>query len=168
MATSFRVHYFHLVWSTKERRNLIVPKIKERLYPYMGGIIRKSGGTLLDIGGIPNHVHLLIELSNLDKFTALIRNTKASSTGWIKQEFPDDFFAWQDGYGSFTVSKSQIDNVKHYIQNQEIHHKTQSFETEFINFLKVHQIDYDEKFVGPQWRHSLRAKLLYTRVVNRA
>ena len=89
MASSHRVHFFHLVWSTKERKNLILPKVQSKLYPYMGGIVRKCKGSLMEIGGIANHVHLLIEISNLDGYTTLIRNTKASSTGWLKKEFPE-------------------------------------------------------------------------------
>lgn len=74
MASSHRVHFFQLIWSTKGRQDLILPKIQNKLYAYMGGIVRKTGGSLLEIGGIPNHVHLLVELSNLDRFTALIKN----------------------------------------------------------------------------------------------
>src|SRR5262249_34529676 len=116
MAASHRVHLFHLVWSTKGRKNFILPKMEERLYAYMGGIVRKNEGNLLEIGGMSDHVHLLVELSNLDRFMALVRDTKASSTAWIKKEFPaNSFFAWQDGYGSFSVSHSQIDKVREYI-----------------------------------------------------
>ena len=148
MASSNRVHFFHLIWSTKERKNLILPKIQNRLYSYMGGVIRKSGGTLLEIGGIANHVHLLIELSNLESFTSLIRNTKASSSNWVKQEFPDcSYFAWQSGYGSYSVSYSQIEKVRAYIQNQEHHHKTLSFEEEYLNFLKTCNVQYDERYI---------------------
>ena len=115
MGSSHRAHYFHLVWSTKGRQDFILPKVQERLYPYMGGIVRKSGGVLLEIGGIPNHVHILVGVSNLDHFTALVRNTKASSSGWLKEEFPECLrFGWQDGFGSFTVSYSMVDTVREY------------------------------------------------------
>jgi putative transposase len=147
MAGSHRVHFFHLVWSTKERRNLILPKMEERLYAYIGGIIQKRGN-LLEIGGIENHIHLLIELSNLDDFTALIRNTKSFSTSWIKKEFPlNKNFAWQDGYGSFSVSCSQIDKTRAYIKNQKQHHQRLSFEQEFLQFLKAHKVKFDERYI---------------------
>jgi REP element-mobilizing transposase RayT len=114
----------------------------------MGGVIRKSGGTLLEIGGIANHVHLLVELSNLDHFTALIRNTKASSSTWLKQEFLEcRHFAWQDGYGSYSVSYSQIEKVREYIKNQEKHHKTQTYEEEYIKFLNTCNVQYNKRYV---------------------
>ena len=147
MAGSHRVHFFHLVWSTKERRNLILPKMEERLYAYIGGIIRKKA-SLLEIGGIENHIHLLIELSNLDLFSTLIRDTKSHSTSWIKKEFPlNKDFAWQDGYGSFSVSSSQIEKTRNYIKNQKQHHQSFSFEQEFLQFLKVHKAQFDERYI---------------------
>lgn len=85
MTSSHRVHFFHLIWSTKGRKNLILPKMQNDLFSYMGGIVKKNGGSLLEIGGIENHVHLFLELSNVDKFTALLRNTKAVSSGWLKK-----------------------------------------------------------------------------------
>ncbi len=148
MANSHRVHFFHFIWSTKERKNLILPKIQQSLYSYMGGIIRKNKGSLLEIGGIANHVHLLVEISNLDIYTALIRSTKASSSSWIKKEFIEcRDFAWQDGYGSFSVSSSLIDRVREYIKNQEQHHQTQSYEEEYIKFLDVNKVKYDRRYV---------------------
>jgi len=147
MAGSHRVHFFHLIWSTKERRHLILPKMEERLYAYIGGIIRKRGN-LLEIGGIKNHIHLLIELSNLDDFTTLIRNTKSFSTAWMKKEFPlNKDFAWQDGYGSFTVSYSQIEKTRAYIKNQKQHHQRFSFEQEFLQLLKAHKLKFDEHYL---------------------
>ncbi len=148
MASSHRVHFFHLIWSTKGRENLILPKTKNALYEYMGGIIRNTGGSLIEIGGIANHVHLLIELSNLDRFTALLRNVKSSSTTWLKQKYPDcRFFAWQDGYGSYSVSFSQLERTREYIRKQEEHHQRHSFEEEYLNFLKLNQVQFDPRFV---------------------
>ena len=122
--------------------------MQDRLYRYMGGVVRKSGGSLLEIGGIANHVHLLVELSNPDRFTALIRNTKASSTSWLKQEFPECcHFGWQDGYGSYFVSYSLLEKARNYIRNQEEHHKTQTFEEEYEKFLSVCHVQYDERYV---------------------
>jgi len=120
MASTYKVHIFHLIWSTKHRKNLILPKMKKELYGYMGGIIRKSDEQILEIGGIENHVHLLVKISNLDKYTSLIRNTKASSSAWIKTKFNEArTFGWQDGYASFTVNVSQIEKTRKCIQNQE-------------------------------------------------
>jgi putative transposase len=148
MAGSYREHFFHLVWSTKGRKNYLLPKVQSSLYAYMGGIINKSSALLLDAGGIANHVHLLVKVSNLDRYTAIIRNTKAASSGWLKKEFPECLdFAWQDGYGSFSVSYSQIGNVRKYIQNQEMHHQKKTFEEEYIQFLQLHGVQYDLEHV---------------------
>ena len=142
MAHSFRIHLFHFIWSTKQRSPKISPDIQSRLYSYMGAIIRNNSGKLLEIGGMPDHVHLLIELSNLDKFSHFVRDVKASSSLWIHKNFSNlQDFAWQEGYGSFSVS------LKKYIQNQEQHHATMSYEEEYLKFLKLHNIKYDERFV---------------------
>lgn len=148
MARSYRVHYFHLIWSTKGRKNFITDEIKEKLYPYINGIIKNTGGCILEIGGIENHVHLLVEISNLDNFTNLIKNTKSYSSSWVKKQFPiANNFAWQDGYGSFSVSYSQIDKVKTYIQNQKEHHKDRSFEDELLLLFKLNNVPYELKYV---------------------
>jgi putative transposase len=148
MATSHRIHFYHLIWSTKERKNFLLPKIMKDLYPYIGGIVRNNKGSLLEIGGIENHVHLLIELSNTDKFTTLIRNVKAASSSWLKKEFLEcKEFGWQDGYGSFSVSASMINKTCTYIQNQEHHHKKKSYEEEYINFLDANNVKYDLRYI---------------------
>lgn len=145
--TSHRIHYFHLIWSTKHRKNLILPHFKYDLYNYMGGVIKNSGGHLISIGGTANHVHLLIECVNLDRFTSIIRTTKASSTFWVKEKYPNCEFGWQDGYGSYSVSFSIVDQVCEYIKNQEEHHKKFSFEEEYMKFLNACRAKYNPKYV---------------------
>ena len=114
----------------------------------MSSTINKSGGHLLEIGGTEDHVHLLLEISNLGNFTSIIRNAKASSSAWVKKEFPElHFFSWQDGYGSFSVSYSQLEKVKQYIQQQEEHHKISSFEDEYLKLLNSCHAKYDNRFV---------------------
>ncbi len=148
MTHSYRLHYFHLIWSTKGRLPSITPDVQSRLYPYLGAITRNHSGKLLEIGGMSDHVHLLIELSLLDKFSHFIRDLKASSSQWIHKNFSNlHEFAWQEGYGSFSVSYSALQDVKKYIQNQEQHHATMSFEDEYLKFLKLHYVKYDERFV---------------------
>ena len=145
--SSHRVHFFHLVWSTKDRRNWLLPKIQKQLYPYMGGIIKKTG-KLLEIGGMADHVHLLVELSNLDHFTSTIQNVKTGSSFWLKKEFMEcKEFAWQSGYGSFSVSYSQLDLVRAYIRSQEEHHKKTSYENEYLKLLKLHQAEFNEQYL---------------------
>ena len=148
MTHSYRLHYFHLIWSTRQRLPHIAPDVQSRLYPYLGAITRNHSGKLLEIGGMSDHVHLLIELSLLDKFSHFIRDLKASSSQWIHKNFPNlHDFAWQEGYGSFSVSYSALQHVQKYIQNQEQHHATMSFEEEYLKFLKHHHVKYDERFV---------------------
>ncbi len=148
MTHSFRVHLFHLIWSTKKRQKWISEEIQPRLYAYLGGIVRNHGGHLLEIGGMPDHVHLLIEQSRLDKFSHQVGNMKAHSTLWIHQTFLNaKEFAWQEGYGSFSVSYSAADRVREYIKNQEQHHKAMTFDEEYMKFLGNCDVKYDERFV---------------------
>lgn len=147
MTHSYRKHFFHLIWSTKKRLPLISPEL-QRLYPYMIAIAKDHTGSVLDIGGMPDHAHLLIELSSLDKFSHLIRDLKASSSLWVHKTFPNmTGFAWQEGYGSFSVSFSALNTVKTYIQNQDQHHATMTFEEEYLKFLNLHHITFDDRFV---------------------
>ncbi len=148
MAQTFRSHCFHLIWSTKDRKDIISKEMQPRLFAYMGGIIKRHQGTLLKIGGTSNHVHLLIGTNSLDKYTHLIRALKAKSTLWVHEHFPmHKHFAWQGGYGSFSVSYSSHEKVKNYIENQAEHHKKFSFEVEFMELLEKHNVKYDERFV---------------------
>lgn len=147
MAHSFRAHYFHLVWSTRNREPFIIEEIRCLLYAYIGGVIKNHNGKLLEAGGMPDHIHLLVGLKSLDDFSKLIRDIKTSSSLWINKNAPEKHFAWQDGYGSFSVSYSSLDKVKLYIKNQEHHHKTSSFDKEYLQLLNLHNIDFDSRFV---------------------
>ncbi len=148
MTHTYRNHHFHLIWSTKNRENLIHQDFQNRLYSYIGGIVRENKGLLLEIGGIANHVHLLIGLESLDQYSEIIRKIKGGSSLWINKEISlPTKFAWQEGYGSFCVSYSMLSAVRTYIQNQEEHHKHQTFEQEYLKFLKLHEIQYDKRFV---------------------
>jgi REP element-mobilizing transposase RayT len=114
----------------------------------MGAIIRNHKGKLIEIGGMPDHVHLLIELSSLDKYSDFLRDIKASSSLWIHKTYSDlANFGWQEGFGSFSVSYSALDSVKNYIQNQILHHATMTFDEEYLKFLKLHNVKYDDRFV---------------------
>lgn len=122
--------------------------MQKDLYGYLSGVIRNSGGVAMEIGGIGTHVHLLVEISNLDRFTAMVRNTKSSSTIWLKKNYPEcREFAWQDGFGSFSVSFSRLERLREYIQKQEEHHQKQTFEDEYRGLLNKHQVGYDERFI---------------------
>ena len=148
MTHSHKAHFFHLIWSTKKRTKWINSEIQSDLYPYMGGIIRNYKGSLMEIGGMQDHIHLLINLRNLDKYSYLLRDVKAHSTLWIHKKFPAlKEFGWQEGCGSFTVNSSLIETVRNYIKNQEKHHQTMTYEEEYLKFLKGHHIEYDKRFV---------------------
>jgi len=148
MTHTQKFHFFHLIWSTKNRAKLIDSKIQSNLYPYIGGIIRNYKGTLIEIGGMPDHVHLLINLRNLDKYSYLIRDIKAHSTSWAHKNFSNvREFAWQEGFASFSLHFSLIDTVRHYIKNQEKHHQVMTFEDEYLKFLDDQNIQYDKRFV---------------------
>lgn len=138
----------HIVFSTKGRTPWISTEIAERLYPYIGGIIRAEKGTLYDIGGIEDHVHLYLRWRPDGSVSDLMRTVKARSSKWVHDTLPNlATFAWQEGYSVFSVSKSQEDAVKNYIATQVEHHKKEDFKSELIRLLRAHTVDFDEKYV---------------------
>lgn len=138
----------HVVFSTKLREPWISPELAERLYPYMGGIIRAEKGVLYDIGGIEDHVHLYLRWRTDGKISDLMRTVKARSSKWVHDEFPAlKSFAWQEGYSVFSVSKSQEAAVKKYIAGQRAHHAKEDFKTELLRMLRLHEIEFDEQYV---------------------
>ncbi|MCC6907363.1 MAG: IS200/IS605 family transposase [Phycisphaerales bacterium] len=138
----------HIVFSTKNREPWIASEVAERLYPYMGGIIRGEKGSLLEIGGVADHIHLLIRWRPDESVSNLMRTLKSKSSLWIHQTFADLApFAWQEGYSAFSVSKSQENAVRAYILNQPQHHAREDFKTELIRFLCAHEIEYDKRYV---------------------
>ena len=148
MPKSYTNLLYHLVFSTRDRRPLITPDRRTRLYEYAGGAIRDEGGISLAIGGIEDHIHLLAKLRPDKALSDLMRTLKANSSGWMHDVFPDaKDFSWQNGYGAFSVSASQVQVVSNYIANQEEHHKKRSFRDEFIDLLRAHKIEFDEKYL---------------------
>jgi len=145
MAHSYSQIHIHLVFSTKDRRNSIAKEWQLRLWAYMGGICRNNEILALAVGGAENHVHLLILLPpklSLAKAVALL---KANSSKWMGEQGHN--FSWQEGYGAFSVSSSNLDRVIRYIQNQEAHHRKAKFEDEFRALLRRHGVEYDPKWV---------------------
>jgi REP element-mobilizing transposase RayT len=134
------------VFSTKERRPLIHVDIRERVHAYLGGVIRGIGGTPLEVGGIADHVHLLIGLKPTHVLADVLRVLKGDSSKWIHSELGIDF-AWQEGYGAFTVSKSSLLNVREYVRKQEEHHRKRTFQEEYLELLEKMEIEYDERFL---------------------
>jgi putative transposase len=149
MAQSYTNLIYHLVFSTKNREPIIVEPMKSRLYDYIGGTIRELGGISLAINGMEDHVHVLTKLRADKSVSDVLRDLKANSSGWMHGVFPEmKDFSWQNGYGAFTVSVSQVDKVKMYIANQEKHHqKIGSFRDEFIKLLVANEIEFEEKYL---------------------
>ena len=148
MGHSYTNLLYHVVFSTKDRQPWLDTEINTRLYEYLGGAIRSEGGSSLGINGCADHVHLLARLRQDKPLSEVLRGIKANSSGWIHRTFPASrSFAWQSGYGAFSVSQSQVDKVQRYIANQQTHHQRVSFKEEFIALLDAHGIEYDEKYL---------------------
>jgi putative transposase len=131
--------------STKERRPLLTPGINERLWPYLGGIARENDMKALAIGGVPDHVHLLLNLAATLSVSKAMQLLKGNSSKWLRDTFPglrQHDFAWQEGFGSFSIGVSGVKDTIHYIQAQEEHHRKKSFREELEVFLKKHGYDY--------------------------
>ncbi len=138
----------HVVFSTKQRRAFITNDIQARLYDYVGGIIRAEKGTVYAIGGMPDHLHILLRWRTDGAISDLMRTLKPRSSRWVHETFRNSGgFAWQEGYAVFSVSKSAEANVKAYIENQAEHHRKRDFAEEFLALLHAHGIEYDERFV---------------------
>jgi REP element-mobilizing transposase RayT len=137
-----------MVFSTKGREPLLDENILPRLHRYIGGIVRKRGGMMEAAGGTGDHVHLLFRLNADTAIADMARFVKANSSKWISQTFPGKTdFAWQTGYGAFSVSASQAAAVRRYIERQKEHHRRVSFQEEFLDFLEKHGVEYDERFL---------------------
>ena len=148
MPQSFGCLHVHIVFSTKNRESLLTLDLTPELYPYIGGILRNTGSRLIEIGGIADHVHLLVSLGRQSCVADTVRDVKANSSRWIHEKFPQRAaFAWQAGYGAFAVSFSGVAAVGGYIQNQAEHHQGQSYQDEFRGFLRRHEIEWDERYV---------------------
>jgi REP element-mobilizing transposase RayT len=136
---------YHLVFATKDRLPLIAEPWEHELYRYLGGIIKNLGGEAIEINGMPEHVHVLARLKPLPALPDFMREIKASSSRWAKQYEPS--FTWQRRYGAFTVSESMCGSVRNYIRNQKVHHEMQTFEGEFTDLLRLHNVEFEEPYL---------------------
>ena len=145
---SYVSSYWHCVFSTKERRRLITPELRERLWPYLGGIARQNKISPVEIGGVEDHVHLLLLLPSTMAISKAMQLIKGGSSKWVHDTFPEHrLFAWQEKCGAFSVSVSRLDTIAAYIQGQAEHHHTETFQDEFLKLLKRHRIEYDERYL---------------------
>jgi putative transposase len=140
----------HVVFSTHERAPTIGDAIREDLYAYIGGIVRELRGKALAVGGTSDHVHMLLKLPCELAIAECLRIVKANSSLWLHEKWPErKSFAWQVGYGAFSVSESGYGRVREYIRGQEAHHRGMSFREEFILLLRKQGIDFEERYL---WR----------------
>ena len=145
MSHTYSQNHIHVVFSTKERQKLIPPRMQPKLWAYMAGIARNHDFLVLCNGGIEDHVHLLIQLPATLALAKAVSLLKSNSSSWMSEH--GTRFDWQEGYGAFSVSASNLGTVERYIQNQAAHHKKITFEQEFIALLKKHRIEFDPKYV---------------------
>lgn len=148
MANTYTCLHYHAIFSTKGRERWITPVFEERIWAYLAGIASQNDLNPILIGGVEDHVHILFSMPPSISISEAIKQIKGGSSSWVKANFPGlGHFAWQDGYGAFTVSKSQIPEVQDYIGGQREHHRTKTFQEEYRAFLDKHGVKYDERYL---------------------
>jgi putative transposase len=148
MSHTYTHLFVHVVFGTWDRAPLIVSQIHDELFTYMGSLARDTGAVPVIINGMPDHVHLLVSMPPTLAVAVLVREVKANSSRWIHERWPGRRnFAWQGGYGAFSVSQSVAPGVEKYIREQEEHHRKISFEEEYRALLKKHGIEFDERYL---------------------
>jgi putative transposase len=148
MANTYSSLFYHFVFSTKNRQNLIRREIELRVWAYIAGVAKHHGVTPVQIGGIENHIHALIMSKPVFAPSEIAKWLKGDSSKWIHEEFPElRSFSWQDGFGVFSVSTSMVPNVVNYITRQREHHHKHSFEQEYERMMKLHEIEYSVEYL---------------------
>ena len=148
MANTYTQIHIQTVFAVQNRQSLIGNEWSDDLYKYITAIIQNNDHKLLQINGMPDHVHILFGLRPVQAISDLMKQVKQDSSKWINQNrLAKGKFSWQEGYGAFSYSKSQLPRVIRYIQNQQVHHKTKTFREEYLTFLETHGVDYDERYI---------------------
>lgn len=147
MANTYTQLHTQFVFAPKYRAALIQKEWQDRLYQYITGIFQANDHKMLQINGMPDHIHIFIGMRPTQSISSLIKNVKIESSKWIKENGFSKSFAWQDGYGAFSYSKSHVPNVIRYIQNQQVHHKKETFLDEYRKMLRAFEIEYDERYI---------------------
>jgi REP element-mobilizing transposase RayT len=148
MPNSYTQIHIQFVFAVKYRAALIGKDWKERLHQYITGIFQENNHKMLQINSMPDHIHIFIGMRPHQSISSLIQNVKTESSKWIKtQNSGSQSFAWQEGYGAFSYSKSQVPDVIRYIKNQENHHTKETFLDEYRQFLKMFEIEWDEQYI---------------------
>jgi putative transposase len=148
MANTYSQIYIQAIFAVKHRRSLIQKEWKEELYKYIGGIFRNKDQKLIAIGGVEDHIHLLFGLKPNTAISDLVRDVKSDSTEFInKKRFVQGKFYWQEGFGAFSYSRSQLDVVGKYVLQQETHHARQSFKEEYLSLLERFEVEYEDRYL---------------------
>ncbi len=148
MANTYSQVHLHFVIAVKYRQALIDDSIEEEVHKYISGIIQNNSHKLLCIGGMPDHVHILVGFNTTQSIADFMSKVKSNSSRWINENRKTKFkFEWQDGYGVFSCSKSHMNNVISYLNNQKEHHRLKSFTEEFTEFLKIAELEFDVKYI---------------------
>ncbi|PHN06118.1 IS200/IS605 family transposase [Flavilitoribacter nigricans] len=148
MANTYTQIHIQTIFAVQDRQSLIQAAWREELYRYLTGIVQNHGHKMLQVNGMPDHVHLFIGMRPAQSLSDLMKKVKGDSSEWInKRGFTKSRFSWQAGYGAFSYAKSQVPRVIRYIQNQEEHHRKKSFTEEYLDFLKAFEIEYEERFI---------------------
>ena len=148
MANTFTQIYIQIVFAVKNRDALIQKEWKERLHAYITGIVQSDGHKMLSINSMPDHIQLFIGYKPTQLIPDLVEEIKTSSNRFVKENKLSKFqFAWHKGYGAFSYSRSQIPDVARYIENQELHHSKKTFREEYLDMLRMFEVEYDEKYL---------------------
>ena len=147
MSSTYLSLHYHLVFGTKNREAIILPAWRARLHDYLGGTIRGLGAFPQGVGGVGDHVHLLVGLKATHCLADVMRELKKASSVWVHEQVGMPAFAWQEGYAAFTVSATSREAVKHYIANQEEHHRLKSFREELVEMLNKAGVEYDPQYL---------------------
>ena len=146
MGSTYLSLHYHLVFATKERRPFIRPEWRNRLHDYLGGTVRGLGAFSRMVGGVEDHVHLLIDLRATHCLADFMRELKKGSSAWVHETISDGEFGWQEGYAAFSVSAPALPGVTRYIENQEEHHRQKSSAEELEELLKLAGVEYNSKY----------------------
>ena len=147
MANTYSKIYIQIVFAVQNRKTLIASVWEEELYKYITGIVQAKGQILIAINGMPDHIHIFIGMKPTCCLSDLVREIKKASTKWIKEKGFLRFFSWQEGFGAFSYSPSDVKNVINYINNQKAHHRKIKFEDEYLAFLKRYEIEFNDGYV---------------------
>jgi putative transposase len=147
MAHTYTSNLYHCVFTTIERAHIIPAELESKLWDYIGGIARNNGMKSLRVGGITNHIHVLLGLRADMPISKSMQLIKGGSSKWMNEHPLPGRFAWQEGYGAFSIGVSQLASTIRYIESQKEYHRKQSFEDEYLSFLKKHGIEYDPRYV---------------------